>query len=148
MLGAEEAEPPNLNAMIRQIAPGFRFKAGESIEILESFRNEVALQTHPVSEKRSAQMYRNFSVPAGKKTMLKIRASYHPHGDWRMRVVVGRKVLLDQEVSYATVQDEWLESEVDLTAYAGTMVEIVLENVATGWNNEFGFWGKVELVSE
>jgi putative membrane-bound dehydrogenase-like protein len=148
MLGAEEIVKPNVNALIRKVAPGFRFKSGESIEILESFRNEVALQTHPVSERRSAQMYRNFSVPAGKKTTLKIRASYHPHGDWQMRVVVGRKVLLEQEVSYATVQDEWLESEVDLTAYAGTMVEIVLENVATGWNNEFGFWGKVELVSE
>lgn len=148
MLGAEETVKPNVNALIRKVAPGFRFKSGESIEILESFRNEVALQTHPVSERRSAQMYRNFSVPAGKKTMLKIRASYHPHGDWRMRVVVGRKVLLDQEVSYATVQDEWLDAEVDLSEYAGTHVEIVLENVATGWNNEFGFWGKVELVSE
>ena len=148
MLGAEEIVKPNVNQMIRQIAPGFRFKAGESIEILESFRNEVALQTHPVSEKAAYKMYRNVSIPAGKKTTLKIRASYHPHGDWQMRIVVGRKVLLDQEVSYATVQDEWLNCEVDLTEYAGTHVEIVLENMATGWNNEFGYWGKVELVSE
>ena len=93
-------------------------------------------------------MYRNFSVPTGKKTTLKIRASYHPHGDWQMRVVVGRKVLLEQEISYATVQDEWLDLEIDLTEYAGTNVEIVLENRATGWSNEFGYWGKVELVSE
>ena len=93
-------------------------------------------------------MYRNLSVPEGKKTTLKIRASYHPHGDWQMRVVVGRTVLIDEVVSYASAQDEWMDREIDLSEYGGTNVEIQLENRANGWNNEFGYWGKVEVVSE
>ena len=53
-----------------------------------------------------------------KKTTLKLRASYHPHGDWQMRVIVGRTVLLDEVVSYKSAQDEWMEREIDLSEYA------------------------------
>ena len=87
-------------------------------------------------------------MPADKKTTLKIRASYHPHGDWRLKVTVARKLLLNQIVSYETVQDEWLEVEVDLSVFAGASAEIIIENQANNWQNEFGYWGSIEVISE
>lgn len=148
MLGVTDTSKRDFNKAIREIAPGFRFKRGVDVKLLDSFRNQVALQTHPENQRRAFSMYRNLSVPEGKKTTLKIRASYHPHGDWQMRVVVGRTVLIDEVVSYASAQDEWVDREIDLSEYGGTNVEIQLENRANGWNNEFGYWGKVEVVSE
>jgi hypothetical protein len=79
---------------------------------------------------------------------LKIRASYHPHGDWLLRVLAGRDILAKQLVSYGTVVEEWLNLEVDLTPYAGKTIEINVENVANDWRNEFGYWGSIEIVNE
>ena len=148
MLGGAEIADVNFDELIQKVAPGFKLSRGEAVELLSSFRNEVALQTHPVSEKASARLVRNLSVPADKKTTLKIRASYHPHGDWRLKVTVARKLLLNQIVSYETVQDEWLEVEVDLSVFAGASAEIIIENQANNWQNEFGYWGSIEVVSE
>ena len=148
MLGGEKVVDTDFNKMMQKVAPGFKLFRGDAVELLSSFRNEVALQTHPVSEKVSARLVRNVDVPAGKKTTLKIRASYHPHGDWRLRVTVARKVLVNQIVSYETVQDEWLKIDVDLTEFAGSNAEIVIENQANDWQNEFGYWGSIDVVSE
>tara|TARA_B100001123_G_C15340828_1_gene1034797 strand:+ start:1284 stop:3476 length:2193 start_codon:yes stop_codon:yes gene_type:complete len=148
MLGVTDKSKVDFNKAISKIAPGFIFKRGRDIKLLDSFRNQVALQTHPVDQRRSFSMVRNVSIPEGKETTLKLRTSYHPHGDWQMKVSVGRKVLLQEVVSYETEKDEWMNREFDLSGYAGTSVEIELENKANGGNNEFGYWGKVEVVSE
>ena len=43
---------------------------------------------------------------------LKIRARDHPHGNWKMEIVVVTKLLIEQVISCTTVQDEWLDYEV------------------------------------
>tara|TARA_R110002096_G_scaffold26518_3_gene81748 strand:- start:6052 stop:8364 length:2313 start_codon:yes stop_codon:yes gene_type:complete len=138
------------NNALQSVAPGFRvLSVGEGgVVALESFRNEKAIQTHPLDRKKACTLLRNLRIPDGKETRLKARVSYHPHGDWQLRVIAAREVLLDQIVSFKTVQQEWLEIDVDLSKYAGQNIEIALENRANGWSNEFGFWGKVEIVSE
>lgn len=148
MLGGTKIADTNYDELIQKVAPGFRLNRGDAIEMLSSFRNEIALQTHPVSERRGAQLVRNLDVPAGMKTTLNIRASYHPHGDWQLVVSVARKQLLNQIVSYETVGDEWLEVAVDLSEFAGSTAEIVIENRANDWHNEFGYWGRIEVVTE
>ncbi|MBT3481925.1 MAG: hypothetical protein HN457_10915 [Opitutales bacterium] len=148
MLETEEKSGPDFNALVSKVAPGFRYSDRAPVEILDSFRNEVALRTQPTGRFGRARLSRNVSIPKEKTTTLKLRTSYHPHGDWKLRVVVGRKALLEQEVSHETIQDEWLDSEVDLTEFAGTMVEIVLEHRANDSDDASGYWSKVELVSE
>jgi len=72
----------------------------------ESFRNEEVLQTHPLNKNSPAVFSQHLDVPEGKKTTLKMRVSYHPHGDWQLRVLVGDELLDDRIISYGNVGDE------------------------------------------
>ena len=136
------------NKAIETIAPGFRIEnVGEGgVVALKSFRNEKAVQTHPLDRKTPCSLKRQLQVPKGKSTLLKIRCSYHPHGDWKLRVLANRKILHDQIVSYKTVSSEWLELEIDLTKFAGQKIDLTLENHANDWAWEFAFWHSVRIV--
>ena len=145
---------PNLRAKwtqaIEAIAPGFKVEnVGEGgVVSLKSFRNEKAVQTHPLDKKTPCSLKRQLQVPKGKSTRLKIRCSYHPHGDWQLRVLANSKVLHDQIVSFKTVKSEWLELEVDLSKFAGHKIDLTLENRPNDWRNEFGFWHSVQITSK
>ena len=80
-------------------------------------------------------------MPRGKKTLLQLKVSHHPHGDWQLRV------LADQLVSAETVTDEWLDVTVDLSKYAGTQVQLRIENRANDWRNEWAYWHTVKVVT-
>ncbi len=136
--------------VIHEMAPGFRVEnVGEGgVRKLSSFRNENAVQTHPLDRKVPCTLTRKLQVPLDKKTTLKIRASYHPHGDWQLRVLADKDVLADRIVSYREIQEEWLNLDIDLTSYAGQAITLTLENKANDWMNEFGYWGSVRIASE
>ncbi|MEN8773070.1 MAG: PVC-type heme-binding CxxCH protein [Akkermansiaceae bacterium] len=138
------------NTAIEAIAPGFRIEnVGEGgVVALKSFRNEKAVQTHPLDKKTPCSLKRQLQVPKGKSTLLKIRCSYHPHGDWKLRVLANGKILHDQIVSYKTVNSEWLELEIDLTKFAGQKIDLTLENHANDWAWEFAFWHSVRIVQK
>ena len=101
-----------------------------------------------MNKEAPAVFSQHLDVPKGRTTKLKIRVSYHPHGDWQLRVLVGDEVLDDRIISYANVSDEWLELEYDLTKYAGQHAELSIENGANDWKNEFGYWSYIKIVSE
>ena len=89
------------------------------------------------------------NVPAGKKTSLQLRVSHHPHGDWQLRILVGKNVLADQIVSAQTVgPDEWLDVSVDLSRFAGRRITVSIENRANDWRNEWAYWNDIRVVSE
>ena len=142
--------PPAAQKILQRVAPGFQVRdVGEGgVKPQPEFRNEFAVQTHPLSRKMPCVLYRHLDVPKGKTTRLRIRASYHPHGNWQLRVLANKKVIHDQIVSYEKVKSEWLELELDLTKFAGKHVDLEIENRANDWAWEFGFWGGVEVVSE
>ncbi|MCB1062174.1 MAG: hypothetical protein KDN20_04535 [Verrucomicrobiae bacterium] len=142
--------PEEAQREIARIAPGFKVRdIGEGgVRALESFRNETAVQTHPFNRSIPCAIYRTLEVPTEGKTTLKIRASYHPHGDWQLQVRAGSDIVADQIVSYETVKEEWLNLEIDLTSYAGKTIELTIENAANDWRNEFGYWGSIEVVTE
>jgi hypothetical protein len=88
-------------------------------------------------------------VPAGKQTMLKLRVSHHPHGDWQLRVVAAGEVLANQAVGSKTVaKDEWLNVDVDLSRFAGQKIQLSIENHPTQWHCEWAYWNRVEIISE
>jgi hypothetical protein len=91
---------------------------------------------------------RTVKIPANQKTTLKVRASYHSHGDWQLRVLANKAVLHDQIVSSQTVKTEWLDLEIDLSKFAGKSLDLILENKANNWMNEFGYWGSIKVVTK
>lgn len=142
--------PVKWQKIIHHIAPGFRIKnIGEGgVRQLTSFRNERAVQVHPLDRKTPSTLYRTLTIPQKGQTTLKIRASYHPHGDWLMRVRVDNKTITEKLLSYQEIQDEWLNLDVDLTPYAGKKITLSLDNKANNWMNEFGFWHSVKIITE
>lgn len=138
------------NKTIQSVAPGFSVEnVGEGgVIALKSFRNDKVVQTHPLDKKTPCSLKRQLQVPKGKSTLLKIRCSYHPHGDWQLRVLANNKVLHDQIVSFKTVRSEWLEIEIDLTKFAGQKIDLTLENRPNDWAWEFAFWHSVRIVEK
>ena len=106
------------------------------------------MQTHPKDRTQPCRLIRELKVPEGKATKLSMKVSHHPHGDWQLRVLVGKDLLLDQTVSPKTVEkNEWLDEDVDLTKYAGRQIRVTIENRANNWMNEWAYWNEVKLVS-
>ena len=136
------------NKTIQTVAPGFRVEnVGEGgVVPLDSFRNEKAVQTHPLDRKIPCALKREFHVPKGKSTFLEARVSYHAHGDWQLRVIADNEVLFNQLVSFGSVKKQWLKIKVDLTKFAGKNIQLSLENRANDWHNEFGYWGHVKIT--
>ena len=137
---------------IQAVARGFRVSnPGEGGVVRHSsFRNAVAVQTHPLDEDTPCILNGGIvDIPVEKKTTLKMRVSHHPHGDWKLRVIVDGKPIAEQIVSSETVSDdEWLDVNVDLTKYAGKHITLGVENRANNWHNEWAYWNSVSVVSE
>ncbi|MBG89342.1 MAG: hypothetical protein CMO80_20935 [Verrucomicrobiales bacterium] len=135
---------------IQKVAPGFEaWDLGLRGAIPHKvFRNEFAIMTHPFSRQKPARLVRHVEIPKGKTTKLKLRVSHHPHADWQLRVLAGKKVLKDTMVSSKTVgKDEWLNLEFDLSGYAGQHLDLTLECKANNWANEWAYWSHVKVVS-
>jgi putative membrane-bound dehydrogenase-like protein len=143
--------PQEFAELVAQVAPGFACEAsGEGgLAILEEHFGRVGvLRSHPVDRQKPTVFKRQLAVPAGKKTRLELDVSHDAQGDWQLRVRVNDRFALDEAIGEATTTAHWKTVTVDLTRYAGQTVTIELWNQATGWSYEFGYWGRVDLISE
>jgi len=143
--------PKEFAELLSQVAPGFVCEAsGEGgLAILEEHFGRVGvLRTHPVDRQKPTILKRQIAVPAGKKTRLEADVSHHPQGDWQFRVRINDRFAADEVIGESTTQAHWKTVKVDLTRFAGQTITVELWNQATGWSNEFGYWGRVDLISE
>ena len=99
------------------------------------------LMTHPASEKQGAALERFVDVPAGKPTALKLKVAAHEQGDWELRVLANNRLLRKQKIDRQG--EPWKTVTVDLSQFAGTRVQLRLENFANGWSWEFAYWGDI-----
>ncbi len=155
--GANVEETANLKQdplwqrTVKEVAPGFIVRdVGEGGVLRHaSFRNAVAVQTHPLNRNTPSTLFREFEVPTGVTTRLVLRVSHHPHGDWQLRVLAGNEVLANKIIGAKTVgDDEWLDVSVDLSPFAGRKIPLTIENGPNGWENEWAYWNRVSIVSE
>lgn len=103
-------------------------------------------ETHPPTRDKPASLERTIEVPAGKKTSLSLWVAPHAQGDWELRVLADGKLLHTQAVS--PPNSGWKQATVDLTPLAGKKIVLRLENAATDWAWEFGYWSDVVVKSE
>jgi putative membrane-bound dehydrogenase-like protein len=137
--------------IIQDVAPGFAVRnVGQGGVVRHnSFRNSLAVQTHPLDRKTPSELFRELEVPNNKKTQLSMRVSHHPHGDWQLRVSVSGEVIADTIVGAKTVGDrEWLDVKVDLSRFAGKKIQLTIENRPNNWANEWAYWNHVEIITE
>jgi len=146
----ETSDPAEFAAILAEVAPGFACDAvgddGVALEAEHAGR-AVVVRTHPVSATEPCVLYGSFDLPQGRSSRLALSIAHHARGDWRLVVRVGGEVLLDTPVDEETCTDGWLERWIDLTPWAGGTVELALENHASGWFNEYGYWARAEVVS-
>ena len=128
----------------RVLAPDFE---GTPAKLVEFAGKRNVLLTHPFDREKPAALERELTIPAGQKTTLKFSVASHEKGDWELRVVANGKPLHKQLVAHKHA-DAWHPVTVDLTPLAGQKVTLRLENAATGWSWEFGYWTAIEVKSE
>jgi putative heme-binding domain-containing protein len=137
--------------LVNEILPGFTTKdSGErGVAILKDHLGRPGvLRTHPVSQEKPCVLSGQFAIPAGKTTRLLVDVSHDTKGDWLLVARANGEQLLKSDVNSKNCRDGWATMQVDLSKFAGQTIRLELQNVATGWNWEFGYWGGASLVTE
>lgn len=144
-------DPKQFNEMLASFAPGFQTKrVGEGgLAILAEHRGlKNVIRTHPVSQQEPCRLTAKLAIPAGKKSHLHLIVGAHaPKANWQLRVLGNDKRLLDRRVA-DVANNAWHDINVDLTPFAGQSVTVTVENAANDWSFEFGYFHRIELISE
>ncbi len=138
-----------LTATLQKVASGFTIAAsGEGgVKFHPAFRNRAAVQTHPLDRKTPSVIQRTLELPGNGSSQLLIGVSHHPHGDFQLVVTVNGKPLTDQIIQSKTVENEWADIKLDLSAYAGQRIALRIENKANDWRNEWAYFSHIKIVS-
>jgi hypothetical protein len=135
---------------IKKFAPGWKVTNwGNSMEPglhRKVLGRKNVLVTHPAMDKTACVLSKTVKLDSG-KPVLKLSVGHHPEGDWDLIVKANGKELLKKSIGKDTAnKNGWLETEVDLSKYAGKKVKLELLNQASGWKWEGAYWGKIELL--
>lgn len=149
----DELDPAKYGEVLDEVLPGFTTqRSGENgVGLVKShLGREYVLRTHPVDKNQPCVLAREVALPEGKRSRLVVSVSHHaqPQGDWQLVVKADGKTVHQQDVGHQTVTDGWADISVDLSKFAGKTVRLELLNQPTGWNYEFGYWSRAEIVSE
>ncbi len=140
-----------LDPAFRKFAPGWKL-ADCGPDMDPGLRDELGKKnvfvTHPLNKQTACALLRSVDVPAGKKTVLALTVGHHPQGDWTLVVKADGKELLAKNVGKDTAPGNWLDVEVDLSAFAGKTVALALLNQPSGWAFEGGYWAKIAIESK
>jgi hypothetical protein len=120
--------------------PGFH-------DVMRGKRN--VLVTHPIDRQTPCVLTNSIDIPAGKKTSLRLVVGHHDKGDWDLVIRINGSPQKTVDISNKLTNRGWTEVNLDLTRFAGNNnVKIDLENKASGWSNEAGYWAEIEVKSE
>ena len=141
----------DISEAVSKFAPGWNVKScgfdmDPGLKEQEMGKSNI-LVTHPLDRMTGCQLSRQVKLPGGKKTTLQLTVGHHPDGDWDLIVAVGGKEIARKPVSKETAPDGWMQTEIDLSDFAGKEVKLELINQPTGWKNEAGYWAEISLVS-
>ena len=105
------------------------------------------LMTHPLDRNTGCVLSKKVKIPANKKTTLRLVIGHHPEGDWTLIVKANGKEILKTSVGKDTAENGWMQTDVDLSDYAGKEINLELVNQASDWRWEAAYWAKIELIS-
>jgi arylsulfatase A-like enzyme len=139
----------SLPADVKAFAPGWAVRDWGGPNMKPGLRSEWGgrknvLVTHPKSRTVACVLSRKVDVPAGKTTTLSFAVSDHVKGDWKLVVRVNGKESLNRDIDGT----KWQQFRIDLSEHAGKTVALELENQATGWAHEAGFWHSLRIESK
>ena len=89
---------------------------------------------------------RHIEVPVTDKPRLLLRVNHEAKGACLLVVDADGKRIGQQEVSSATTGDQWKDWEVDLSAYKGQRIWVVVRHLPRDSDTTCSLWGKIELL--
>jgi hypothetical protein len=101
--------------------------------------------TEPLTPEIPCLLRTGWTIPQDRKASLHLIVSCQPQGEWRLVVVVNHHELLSQVVNEKTTTNGWLDTSVDLTAYAGQDIDLEVKNAATTSANAGAYWATLAL---
>jgi predicted esterase len=116
--------------------PGFRGDANGKQNIFVS---------HPLAPDISCQMQTTWTIPADKPAHLNLVVGHNPQGAWKLTIRANGRTVLDQMVSKETSDNGWLTKSIDLSAWAGNDVNLVVLSSAKDWANCEAYWAKLSV---
>jgi len=142
----------NLNQAMAKFAPGWKLSQCGT-EMDPGLREEWGgrknvLVTHPLDRDTGCVLSRTLSVPAGRKTALRLVVGHDPQGDFDLVVKADGKELLKKPVSAQTAAGLWLTETIDLASFAGKSVKLELVNQPTAWAFEAAYWAEIAVIGE
>ncbi|MEE2641071.1 MAG: sulfatase [Planctomycetota bacterium] len=146
---AATVDPKKIQRAVDQLAPGWKISHCGGPGMQPGRRAEwkgrkKVLLTHPLSRSVPCILSRKISVPANKKTLLNFSTNNHPQGNWQLAVRIDGKNVLSKAID----DNRWSDHSIDLSRYAGQTILLELENRASGWSFEGGYWSRITLVSQ
>ena len=85
-------------------------------------------------------------MPREGRSTLKFSVAAHERGDWELRVKIEGEVIHRQSVTHENPQ--WKDLRIDLTPWAGRRIVMRLENAASDWAWEFGYWSNLQISTD
>ncbi len=144
-------DPAGIAEIVGEVAPGFTARSpvipGGVAIVAEYFGRTRILSTHPLDAFRPCVLTSTIDVPANKKTLLRLSVSHSAAGDWQLIVLANGEQLFESIVGPQTARNGWLPVSVNLTRFAGKQIVLELQNKATGYSHEWGFWDKIGVVA-
>jgi hypothetical protein len=144
--------PEQMADAVKKFAPGWKIAdCGSDMDpgLRAEWRGRKnVLVTHPADPSTGCVLSKKVSVPAGKKTTLRLVVGHDPQGDFDLIVRIGNQQVLRKPVGPQTATAGWLAEEIDLSPYAGKEVKIQLVNQPTGWSFEAAYWAEIAVVTQ
>ena len=139
----------NLPADVERFASGWKVRDWGGPAMKPGLRTQWMgrrniLVTHPLSREVPCVLSRGVEVRAGKNTWIEFTVNNHPRGDWKLIVRVNGAEVFAKSIE----QSKWQKHRVELTKYGGRTVTLELENRATGWAFEAGYWDEIKVVEK
>jgi len=147
----EVTDSTKFNEVVAELAPGFTIdgsgERGVGI-VKEHFGRIGVLRTHPIHETKACVIRSKVTLPENKKSRLHLAVSHDAQGDWQLLVRANGEKLHDSIIGPKSVKDGWADITIDLSKFAGKPVNLEILNAPNNWAYEFGYWGRMEIVSE
>ncbi len=140
-----------LQKVVDRLFPGWTVgEAGQDMNpgFRESLRGKKnVLVTHPVNRQTPCALTKTTDIPSGRKTTLRLVVGHHESGDWDLVIRINGSPQKTVDIGKTLTKDTgWAEVTYDLTPFAGSKnVKIDLENKASGWSFEAGYWAEIEI---
>ncbi|MBN2315701.1 MAG: ADP-ribosylglycohydrolase family protein [Sedimentisphaerales bacterium] len=142
----------DLSEDIAKFAPGWKVAScGTEMEPglhEQALGKSNVLVTHPLDRRTGCQLSRVLKLPDSKKTVLRLTVGHHPQGDWALIVAVDGKQITRNIVGKETATDGWMQTEVDLSDFAGKRIKLELINQPTDWAFEAAYWAEIAIASQ